>query len=444
MGRWAKIWMAGLIGLGALPQSARAATVDELEAQVKAQARQIEALTRRVEELSSRASRQEQAATASGSQTNTLPERSESLASRGPTPGAGGIYDKPFLRNAGRNVYLGGYADVEFVDPQDGNARFDQHRLIPFLYADVSDRVKLATEIEFEHGAAADEGGEVSVEFATIDYLIADPINVRGGIVLSPLGKLNSVHDSPLQDLTERPLVDQFIIPTTLSEAGAGLYGSFYPTELAKVDYEIYLTNGFRGTTGASSTAVRIDRVEGLREARGTRSSDNNDEPAVVGRIAVSPFLGWELGASTHLGTYDVRGHNLLGIYALDTTFQHGPFELLAEAAYAAIQKDALAADIGVPDDFYGYYLQGNYHFMPGWLRSRFPTFFTDASTFTFVNRFDWINLDGNRSLRYTLGLNFRPTEATVFKADFQFNGESGLLDSIDNNALLLSAATYF
>ena len=57
---------------------------------------------------------------------------------------------------------------------------FDQHRLIPFIYSDVSDRVKFATEIEFEHGGPDTTGGvsggkgELKVEFATIDFLMTD------------------------------------------------------------------------------------------------------------------------------------------------------------------------------------------------------------------------------------------------------------------------------
>ena len=56
---------------------------------------------------------------------------------------------------------------------------------------------------------------------------MTDWLNYRGGIILSPLGKFNLVHDSPLQDLTERPMVSRFIIPTTLSESGMGFFGTF-------------------------------------------------------------------------------------------------------------------------------------------------------------------------------------------------------------------------
>ena len=69
----------------------------------------------------------------------------------------------------------------------------------------------------------------------------------------------------------------------------------------------------------------------------------------MVGRLAFSPWLGLDIGTSAHLGTYDTRGENLLGIYALDTTWQRGPFELLFEGAYATIETDALADSLGQP-----------------------------------------------------------------------------------------------
>ena len=440
-------WVVGVMALG-MAGTARAATVEELEARLEAQATQIEELRRELGAV--KKAQAVEAAPPVGEQasgkTRSWPERAEQFAKRGEAPSFGGVASKPFLHRAGGNVYVGGYADVEFKDSQDENAAFNQHRLIPFIYADVSDRVKFATEIEIEEGGPQNntDDGELKVEFATIDYLLANAFNLRGGIILSPLGKLNLVHDSPLQDLTERPLVDQFIIPTTLSEAAMGAFGTLYPTEQSKLEYEAYLTNGFRGLTGDAAGDVVFNRTNGLRSARGSEHSDINDEPAAVGRIAFSPWLGWEVGASAHLGTYDTQGKNILGIYALDTTYQLGPFEFLAEGAYAAIERNGLARQLGVPDDMYGYYLQGNYHFMPEFLRRHAPKIFGDESTFTLVNRWDWINLDGNRLQRYTIGLNFRPIEEMVFKTDFQFNQESGLLDSTENNAVLFSAATYF
>jgi len=146
---------------------------------------------------------------------------------------------------------------------------------------------------------------------------------------------------------------------------------------------------------------------------------------------------------------------------AFDWTLQRGPFQLIGEAAWAYARdnsKDLFgnpAADPAfagqlLPQRMGGYYVQGNYHFMPEFLRRWSPSHFTEASTFTAVLRWDDINTNqdvvgGPGDLqRLTVGLNFRPVQDTVFKIDYQFNFENGKNNRINNDGLVLSVATYF
>ena len=326
------------------------------------------------------------------------------------------------------------------------------------------DRVKFATEIEIEHGGV-DTGdgvlngreGELKVEFATIDFLITEWINYRGGIILSPLGKLNLIHDAPLLDLTDRPMVSRRILPTTLSESGMGFFGTFYPSELSKLDYELYFVNGFMSLqdNGAQATG---NAENFIRSSRGSEQKDNNTNFAIVGRLAYSPFLGLEVGASFHTGTIDERNRNRLTIAALDWTYQRGPFEVVGEIASAMYDRDGTVStgqevsDL-VPGDSFGYWIEPRYHFMPEFLKTLAPTFFTEDSTFTTVVRFGATDMGnfgiGNgklRRTRLTPGFNYRYTEDTVFKAEYQLNWEHGrvITPEVSNNVLLFSVATYF
>ncbi len=72
--------------------------------------------------------------------------------------------------------------------------------------------------------------GSMQIEFAQLDYLVNEAINIRAGILLMPVGKFNLLHDSPLNDLVDRPMVSSIIIPSTWFEAGAGIYGTLYPS----------------------------------------------------------------------------------------------------------------------------------------------------------------------------------------------------------------------
>ena len=384
-----------------------------------------------------------------------LARKSAELSEKKLAPAFGGVYTKPFLRRFGRNTYLGGYMDFEYrateneADPQG----FTQERFIPFIYSDISDRVKLAAEIEFEYGGVGGgRSGEVILEFGTIDFLLTDWINWRGGFLLTPLGKLNLVHDSPLQDFTDRPLVDQLIIPTTLTDLGMGFFGTMYPSELSKLDYEIYVTNGvFRGLD--ANGEARMGEVNGLRSAKGGYFNDSyNESPGVVGRVAFSPFIGLEVAGSAYTSRYDENNDNQLTIPALDFTYQRGPFEFLGEGAYAFIDTNELAEDAGITDDMWGYYLEARYHFMPSILKTWSPKIFTENSTFTGVLRWDQVQTAGLEDgegvhwlrNRITPGLNYRYTEDTVFKLDYQINMEEKDMPGIANNAFLFSVATYF
>jgi len=398
------------------------------------------------------------------------------------TSGGGkAVYAKPFVSSP--KVTLGGYMDFLYQSAKNGNIQngvvinntsigtsstFDQQRFVPFFYADITDRVKIAAELEIEHGVRSvsnsGSGIEVSLEFATIDYLINEKLNFRGGIVLDPIGKFNLLHDSPLNDLSARPLVDTQVIPSTMSEGGAGFYGTFYPSRLSKLDYELYVTNGSSGyqTNGTPVITAAASLLNARQRVSTTDDGlDNNNGKTVVGRLAFSPILGIELGGSGYFGNDSPTNYRPLSIIAADWTFQKGPFQLIGEAASAYIRHNSQdlfgnpAPDPTFPGHLLpqrmgGFYVQANYHFMPDVLKSWAPSHFKDSSTFTGVLRWDQVNsnLDAPGGpgdvQRLTLGINFRPIEETVFRIDYQFNYEDGKLNRINNNALDLSIATYF
>ena len=167
------------------------------------------------------------------------------------------VYAKPFL--SAPKAIVGGYVDAMYANLSHQNLdnpsrhSFGQQRLVPFIYADITDHVKFAAELEFERGgtnAPQTGDGSMTVEFAQIDYLFDEAINARAGLLLMPVGKFNLLHDSPLNDLVDRPMVSRIIIPSTWFEAGAGIYGSLYPSSRSKLDYEVYVVNGMSQTAG--------------------------------------------------------------------------------------------------------------------------------------------------------------------------------------------------
>ncbi len=366
------------------------------------------------------------------------------------------VYAKPFVRAP--KTIVGGYIDFTISDCNNANARdcregleFDQERFVPFFYSQVTDRLSVAAEVEIEHGGPQgnQDDGDVKIEFATMDYRFTDWLNLRGGIILIPMGRFNLIHDSPLNDLPLRPMVSRLIIPSTLGESGIGFFGTFYPTQLSKVDYEIYVTQGFKGENSDGSTS--ITEGSGLRSARGSIQTDNNENKAIVSRISVSPLLGIEVAGSVHHGKWDNDGDCTMTIWAVDGLLQRGPFELQGEAAWVKVRGGHNPPDTGngvPPEKMAGYYVQGNYHFMPDFLRQAAPSFFGESSTFTGVIR--WGEADTNTQSsdnvndlsRLTLGINFRPVEDSVIKFAYTWNDHEDSPGS--RNGWQFNMSTYF
>jgi hypothetical protein len=403
------------------------------------------------------------------------------------------VYAKPFV--AAPKAIVGGYMDIQYRTHRNGVIEtgdyngirggqgttngFDQQRFVPFIYADITEHVKFASELEIEHGIRGAGENEISLEFAHIDYLVNEPFNIRAGILLIPIGKFNLLHDSPLNDLTDRPLVAQFVIPSTMSETGAGFYGTFYPGRTSKLDYELYFTTGPCGYN--SDGSPRINEETGTKDSRQRKCEqtadgfDINNGKAVSGRLAFSPMLGVEVAGSGYFGNSSPSSYNPLSIAALDWTLQRGPFELIGEAAWSYARGNSRAIPgstfgfspgsllTGVntlnsfafpPQRMQGYYIQANYHFMPAFLANWSPKRFGEGSTFTAVIRYDRVNLnmdnkgenEGNLE-QISFGLNYRPVEDCVFKMSYQylpmsFNPNSG--QRIHDSAFVISAATYF
>ena len=367
------------------------------------------------------------------------------------------IYAKPFVRNP--KTIIGGYIDFTISDCNNADSRdcsegleFDQERFVPFFYAQVTDRLSIAAEMEIEHGGPQgnQKDGDIKMEFATMDYRFTDWLNLRSGIILIPVGRFNLTHDSPLNDLPLRPIVTRLIIPSTFAESGVGLFGSFYPTALSKVDYEFYVTQGYDGGS-SSGTGTTITEKDGMRKSRGSFKKDNNENKAIVSRVSVSPFLGVEVAGSIHWGKWNDEGNKHLTTLAVDGLLQRGPFEVLGEAAWNRIQGGKSNPDPGSgipPKRMMGYFVQTNFHFMPEIFKQMAPTHFGESSTFTAVAR--WGEADTNTQSgsnendlqRFTLGLNFRPVEDAVLKFAWTWNDHKDAPES--RNGWQLSWATYF
>ncbi len=346
-------------------------------------------------------------------------DATEAEPERPTSKGAGALF--------GGRVRVGGYFSLEFRDDGDASTmEFDQHRLVPKIQADVAPGITFETEIEIEGGGADVDfldGNEVLVEYAELSFEIVEgKLNFRAGLILVPWGRFNSVHDDPLNDLTDRPLVSQRVGAVAFDQPGVAIDGTLEPVAGWFLDYDLALVQGF--DDGFSTNG-------GVRDSRQSFRSDNNNNKQVFGRFVLAVPLraldALEVGVSLTHGKHDDAGMFANYGYGLDLFLKEGKFEFRGEYMNLRIEQPSVAA-ASEPRRMDGWYVELAYHLFPdAWRGSH--SLFTDESTFTFVVRIEGIDLNhltSGSTFRddldsISIGFNFRPVERTVFKIDYTF-----------------------
>ncbi|MGQ0814718.1 MAG: hypothetical protein ACT4O1_09650 [Gemmatimonadota bacterium] len=355
----------------------------------------------------------------------------------------GGIYDKPFQTRLLGRTAIGGYAEAharwEQVEGLRDEAGFEAKRFNIFTNTTVSDFVRIGAELEFEDG-----GRDFKLEYAAIDLRIHPALAVRGGMLLSPLGRFNLSHDSPLNEFTDRPLVSTELLGVALSEPGFGALGQFPLGRSGRLTYELYATNGFHD-------GLITDSEAGTRIALGRSNfEDNNGVPALVGRLAWGPMVGYEIGVSGHHGAYNVFNEEGTPIDER-RDLSIGVLDLEATLAGLVITGEAALVRIDVPPGLQGIYAERQHglyveairEFGRSWIRTMRGSAFAAKARLDYVD-FD-TQLDGSSTAQVTLGLNFRPTRDSVLKLDFvRGRGHDQFNNRAEHAFLLASIATYF
>lgn len=374
-----------------------------------------------------------------------------------PTPpdtlvGQDGLYNRPFIGSLG-GTSVGGYAEANtnyFLEDGIGDGfSMEFRRFNLFVFSSIGRRLKLISELEFEHGTE-----EIKLETALLDFEMSPALILRGGIILPPLGYFNQNHDGPRWEFVERPLVSTEIIPSTLSEVGFGLYGKLFPGALV-LSYDIYLTNGLQDgivVNEEGRTHIPSGKAEELL------AEDNNGSPAVSGRVAVGrPGLG-ELGLSAYWAKYntfriegdEVAPERALTILAVDLSAEVGPMEVRGEVARATVDVPPDLAEL-FGDEQWGGHVDAIY---PVWrpeflglenavvnLALRVEHVDFNVGTFSLTGR-----EIGDEVTVLAPGISFRPVPGTVFRANYRRHWIRDLLGNatVHRAGFQFGLATYF
>lgn len=211
------------------------------------------------------------------------------------------VYNRPFMQVGKLPVALGGYAEAnyQYVGENGISERhqFQMRRVTLFIASTVSKRIKFLTEIEFEDGTK-----EINIEFASVDFEFSPLFNLRGGIVMNPIGAFNQNHDGPKWEFIDRPFSATQMLPATWSNVGFGVYGKKYTTDWAFA-YEAYLTNGFDDHIIANAENKTF--LPASKENPDRFEESFNGSPLFTGKVALRNRKIGELGLSYMGGVYN-------------------------------------------------------------------------------------------------------------------------------------------
>lgn len=219
----------------------------------------------------------------------------------GQTMNMDAVYNRPFLTYGKLPVSLGGYAEANWqhlgTDGISEGHQFQMRRVTLFVASTISKRIKFLSEIEFEDGTK-----EINIEFAAIDLEFHPLFNLRGGIVMNPIGSFNQNHDGPKWEFVDRPVSATEMLPATWSNAGFGVYGKKYSGNWV-IGYEAYLTNGLNdriihNNVGRTSLPAAKGNPERFEESF-------NGVPMVTAKIAGRHNDIGEIGLSYMGGVYN-------------------------------------------------------------------------------------------------------------------------------------------
>lgn len=335
-----------------------------------------------------------------------------------------------------KGLTIGGYGQLDYNQPLSSttmnSGTLDVHRLVMLFGYNFNDRLKFVSEIEYEHVQ------EVFVEQSFLQYKLNNYINLRGGLMLIPMGIINEYHEPPTFNGVERPMVDKYIAPTTWRELGLGISGNIIE---ASLKYQLYVVNGFNGYDGSAT----LDGKNGLRKGRQKGADSYISSPNFSGKVEYYGIRGLNVGLSGYFGktqstAYDkleksddiaiksadstVVGVSMVG---LDLRYQLKGLALRGQLIYSSLDNtmaynQKLTSDLG--SEMIGYYAELAYDVFS--LTDKFKSQLIPFVRYEVYDTHSKVedNIVKNNAYNntfITVGVSWKITPRVVIKSDYQF-----------------------
>ncbi|WP_422350849.1 hypothetical protein [Flagellimonas sp.] len=366
------------------------------------------------------------------------------------------VYDRPFLSFGKVPVSVGGYVEANWqhlgTDGVSEGHQFQMRRMTLFVSSSIGKKLKFMSEVEFEEG-----GKEIAIEFASLDVEFLPLLNLRGGIIMNPIGAFNQNHDGPKWEFTDRPISATQMLPATWSNAGFGLFGKTYRKDWM-FGYELYLSGGFDNSiidNSENKTFLPASKENGERfeeSASGT--------PLATAKIAVRHNTFGEIGLSYMGGIYNTFEDDGIAldkkrranVYAIDYNHTLPKLNTYITGEWAWVQVD-------IPNTYtqqYGNKQHGGFldivqpvlkRKMLGW----------DSATLNLACRFEYVDWNvgafnetgdeiGDEIWSIMPAISFRPSPQTVFRLNYRIQRQKDILnnDPARTGGFIFGISSYF
>lgn len=150
------------------------------------------------------------------------------------------------LRVADTGFSLGGYATASYQHLRHAPSRVALDNLSLFVWWQGEGRWKFFSEFDYENVLASSSAGQegedhyLALERLYLDYAVTDATILRAGKFLTPIGRWNLIHATPLVWTTSRPLVTTRTFP--VNATGLMIHGTL-PTVAHGLEYAFYGAN---------------------------------------------------------------------------------------------------------------------------------------------------------------------------------------------------------
>ncbi|WP_299429724.1 hypothetical protein [uncultured Maribacter sp.] len=323
-------------------------------------------------------------------------------------------------------VTVGAYAEMLYNQPEGDNGELDVQRMVLLFGYRFNDKTQFVTEVELEHV------NEVFVEQAFVNYNVANNVNLRGGLMLVPMGIVNEFHEPTTFNGTERPTMDNVIVPTTWREIGIGVSGKFNDISLG---YQAYVFNGFKSTfsDGEGGLSGVLKGSNGLRGGRQKAIQSTVDSPTLSTKLDYYGIPGLRLGFSTYFGktqaaddVEEIDGANIgIAMLGLDARYAYQRFTARGQFIHASLSdteayNTATGKDLG--SALQGWYVEGAYNLLPTnkmqklFAFARYEKYDTHANTDGAL-----VENEAYNRTDLTTGLTYHIAPGVVVKGDYQF-----------------------